>query len=128
MKDNVTKTVSFASMAFAVVFAGFYIVSAYTLYVSFVVNTPADAKAWERAWYIFSGIQSAGLSAIGVLLGVAVQQPRVADAKAQANKAKDAIQKTLDANDDEAGGGVSLDKSNKLTTTARSILMEGLKA
>lgn len=89
MRDIWTQITSVLAIVFALIFSVVYLVSAWSLYQTYGQTVPGDEKAWDHAWAIFAGIQSAGLSAIGVLLGVAVQQPRVTDAKDVAKRATD---------------------------------------
>jgi hypothetical protein len=94
-----TQITSTLAVVFALIFAVIYVASAWFLYHTYGQTVAGDEKAWDHAWAIFAGIQSAGLSAIGVLLGVAVQQPRVADARDVAKRATDKAedaQKTIE--------------------------------
>jgi hypothetical protein len=116
----------------AILFAFIYLWAAWHLYGTFAHVDAGDDKRWDHAWSIFTGIQSAGLSAIGVLLGVAVQQPRVTEAQARTAKAKDAIDQVLQEHDrstNEAGGaGVSPEDSTSLRPGIAAILRQGLRA
>jgi hypothetical protein len=105
----------------AVALSVLYFVAAWYMFDTFALNTPSDTTSYDRASAIFAGIQSIGFAAVGVLLGVAVQQPRVADAKAGEQKAKQAIRNVINPSNESGGGGGS-----SLPAPVVKQLMEGL--
>lgn len=85
-----------------------YLGAAWLLADTFALRAEPKDSSYERAMAIFAGIQSIGFAAAGVLLGVTVQQPRIADARAGERKAKQAIRDVIAPGSDELAGGKSL--------------------
>jgi len=71
----------------ALILSGVYLVLAiFLLFYGLYVNPPGNN--WDHAYAIFTNIATAGFTAIGVLLGTAVQQTNVANAQSQAGQAR----------------------------------------
>jgi hypothetical protein len=88
-----------AAAALAIV----YLAAAWFMLSTFALHDPPQGANYDRAVAIFAGIQSIGYTAIGVLLGAAVQQPLVAAARSGEVQAKQAITDVI-APSSELGG------------------------
>ena len=134
MSDRVKISVrDYMKYGFALVGAGIYVYAAYLLY-GYAVEPKTTPDVWMRLSLIFSGIASIGLASIGVLLGVTIQQSKVTEAKADAQKKKDAVEnalKLLPGPDRLRGSsftGSSADQHVSDVAEARAILDQSLRS
>jgi hypothetical protein len=105
--DTPARAAPLVTLIAAAALSALYLAAAGYMFDKFAIHKPPDGSSYDHALGIFAGIQSIGLTAVGVLLGVAVQQPRVTDAKAEEQKAKNAIRAVIHPSN-ELGGGRGL--------------------
>ncbi len=95
----------------AIVIGLFWIVISVVLVYHFGVQE----NNWDHTLVVYNAVSSVGFAAIGVLLGVKVQQVDLvnakADAKSKSNAVKDAL-RALTQDTGDAGGGTPLGRTS----------------